>query len=686
MRLITIFFTLVLLTSCSTDYDGKDPVADDPTLVINESASTFVNSFTRVEWFGIIGTETDMDYYYCVTTDTSITAQTALSALPEDKWITTKNNYADISFPMMPFNSDVVFYKDSVYQDPDSNQIAIKIAFSKIFVYAKNSVGTRSPLDGRLYSRINNKPSISFIKSKELAFLSEKESIIIYEDKLILPKSNPHSVPVDFAWWGTDPDNSAKIEFKWELWKKSSKTLTLVRFSEWSETYGVELNDDLYYNDPEADYIFKLYIRDDALEPGDNGFTVDFSVFAPTFDKGILLIDDTDPTLYPASTLINGNPDATATRAFYENLLEYSGYKPEGEAADSLSLYKIKKFEKGTEFVGWEYIYEDDDNDPSTPDIVDSIAAYRAVYKPELKELTKYRLVVIASDDRSNANGVDFAGFPPYTGYNEYLSKYLSSGGKIYMLGNSVIMGKYYTSPNQLPINRYLEPFRLLIDGVTETGQGFSANSEEFFRDYFGIYAMTFPEQKTYYTIPGTSSLQYCTDHYLSDNYDFIGIEKYDTISDLTVDVIRIDSVKVNDYWKNIPGTQGRIRQIALKDNGTVFTGVPTIEAFKGEVVYKYRSIYDLSHDDSIAADDFYYGVSHYLWNKNRVTGEIVSPVLKRSGTIATRYIADGDQYRTAFFGIPIFFMDNSQNQISDMFKAMIDWFDLEKDPLSKRR
>ena len=287
--------------------------------------------------------------------------------------------------------------------------------------------------------------------------------------------------------------------------------------------------------------------------------------------------------------------------------------------------------------------------------------------------------MIIVSDDRSTTNGVDFSGTPPFTGYNQYLSSYLDVGGNVFLMGPSVVMGKLYVSPNAIPINKYADAFRFVFDGVTETGQGIGATFENFFNKYFGIYSITFPEQKTYYTIPGTSTVQYCTDHYLADNYDFIGAGVYEHITSETIKPLRIDSVKVNDYWKDLAGVQGRIRQVALKDNGTVFTGVPTFEAYKGEVVYRYQSIYDLPRvatNDSLSQDDG--NLTHYLWCKNRVTGEIVQPVKRRTGSVATRYVAENAAFKTAYFSLPAFFLDNSENQVSDMFKTMVDWFDIK--------
>jgi hypothetical protein len=124
--------------------------------------------------------------------------------------------------------------------------------------------------------------------------------------------------------------------------------------------------------------------------------------------------------------------------------------------------------------------------DPSTPEVLDSLLLTRGVYKPDVRDLSSYRLVIILSDDRSNSKGVDFAGTPPFTGYNTYLSSYLDVGGNLMVAGNCVLMGKFYSSPNQLPIIEYKEPYRYVFDGYTVAGQNLGANTELFFNKYFG--------------------------------------------------------------------------------------------------------------------------------------------------------------------------------------------------------
>ena len=337
--------------------------------------------------------------------------------------------------------------------------------------------------------------------------------------------------------------------------------------------------------------------------------------------------------------------------------------------------------------MGYDYIWGDDDGNPATPEvIVDSTAVYRGVYDPSIRELSQYRLVIIASDDRGNINGVDFAGEPPYTGYNSLLSSYLDVGGKVFMLGSSALMGKQYTSPNQLPVHQYMEPYRYVFDNYAAVGQGISGSTEGFFSAYFGIYSMTFPEQKTAYVENVPNPALQNADYKYSDNHDFIGTTIYEHISDSEgFKELEIDSVKVNDTFFD-RGKSEMTYKYALKDNGTVFTGVPTFESFKGEVVYRYKSIYDLPKTDYNSDLAFEYNETtgdtlfHSLLWRDVETDE-TGPVLRRSGSVATRYIAEGENgYKTAFFAVPTFYLDNSENQVSDMFKAMIDWFDINND------
>jgi hypothetical protein len=658
-----------------------------PLVSITEPFSNLTNSSTKVQWYGNSNDSTNLTYHYCVSTDTAITNSNALSVLNSSLWKTTENNYANVSFTMVPFNSSVAYV--------DSTTYTIKAVYSKIFVYAIDRYGAVSDVKSFVYLRINQRPKFPMVYSSKLGvngFSEYFHTIGPDSTQMVLPAQTEYWKPFDFKWTGSDPDGyDVKLEFKWELWERTTKGNSLVCQSEgWNaNNLSVSFDDEIYNWNKQGKYSFKVYVRDDTFEQSENNATVNFEVFTPSFDKGILVLDGNDPDLTSQGTaLYMGNPDAAEARNFYEGMLRSSGYAPEGEATDSLHLYRISRFEAVIDTVGFDYFYYDDDGDPSTPEVVDSLLVTRGLYKPDIEELVKYRLVIILSDDRSDTKGVDFNGAPPYTAYTRALEVYLNAGGKVFIAGPSVLMGKYYSSPYQLPISEYKAPFSCDFDGFADSAQRVKAETELFFYKYFGISSMTFPEQKTYYTeITGTNTMQYSADHYLADNYDFIGVEKYTMVTDPSFKNAGMDTVRVNDAWFSVAGTGGRIRSHALKDNGTVFTGIPSFRTSAGENIYKYKSIYDLPRitgNDSLSIDEN--GQTHYLWNMNKVTGEVHSPVLQRSGTVAARYAHESGIYKTAFFGFPLYFMDNSSNQMTDMFKAMIDWFDLSTDPLGKRR
>jgi len=663
-----------------------------PAVEIYDPPSEITDSEFRVQWYGN-SDESELSYRYCVSTDTTITDTGVLSALDSTLWNTTNLNYSLISFPMVPFNSETVFVDSTSYIIGDIT-VQKRIVFSKFFIYCTDGFGAVSEVKSKVFGRSNNKPCFPRIFSSKLGvngFSSSWQTVGPDSAVLVLSHQTENWMPIDFKWTGQDPDGSSvKLEYRWELWERerinlNDNMITLVTSSEgWSSEYtSRSFSQEIWDHNQNGQYAFKVFVRDDAMEESVEHSTVNFQVFVPSFDKGIMLLDDNDPALYPppeTNYMIMGNPDPVQALNEYEQFLNYSGYYPEGIASDSLSLYRVRKFEKGVEFVYWDYYWGDHDGDPETPDILlDSTAVYRAVYNPKLEELVKYRLIIIVSDDRSSTNGIDFTGEPPYIGYNNVLSQYLDIGGKIFILGPSVLMGKMYSSPDQLPVHQYKDPFTYVFDGTEDSGQGVSGSSEEFFRDYFGISAMTFPEQKTAYieNVPNPA-LQYA-DYKYADSYDFIGADPVD----VGFVGLKIDSVRVNDAFFDRLRTVMTYRY-ALKDNGTVFTGVPTMETFKGETVYGYKSIYDLpvtDYNDSLAyelsgADTLF----HKLYWEDVETGE-TGPVLHRTGTLASRYAEESGMYKTAFFGIPSFFMDNSADQVSDMFKAMVDWFDLSVDP-----
>ncbi len=691
----TIYLSLLtgflMIFSCTNEYKGPMPENQSPVLQFYDTTDSTSNKRTTIKWYGNDADGIKLKYFYIVTTDTFTNESTIFQKLPFDEnnsenWISTYQTYANISLPYGKLNADTCFYDLREYGQiitdaGDTVSLSFKAAYSKFFLLGIDEYGKRTDVRSKIFKRTNVRPKHPMVYSDKLGVNGfDKYWVTVGTDsaQLIMPAANEFWKEIDFKWMGEDPDGmDVELEFQWKLYelREPLKQDTLLASRGWSrDNLTASFSGIIYNNNKNGRYSFRVWVRDDAYELSENNSTINFEVFAPTFDKGILFIDDTDPTLYPppAYSQWMGNPEAVKVTEFYKDLLEYSGYKSEGDIlSDPSKWYKIARFERTVTESG------------------------RTYYSPNIRELIKYRLVILSSEDRSTHNGINFNGEAGYAGYRIALKSYLDVGGSVFIIGPSVLQGeKYNQIPSQLPVNKYKKPYRQIFEkdvyenvNVSVAAPATNTDLRIFFSNYFGIRHMDFPEYKTYYTIPGTDSTQYCSDHYLSDNYDFIGAELYGHVPDLPVKTLRIDSTKVNKAWfDSPPGSGGRIRQHALKDRGTVFTGVPVLEAYKGEIVYGYKSIYDLprlaySHDYSYdypwenEADT----LKHSLFLTNKVTGETAGPVLERSGSVAIRYIEENYLFRTAFFTMPLYFMDNSEGQASIMFKAMIEWFELEK-------
>jgi hypothetical protein len=683
---LSFILILILIYACSSDYKGTDPGNSSPVVYLYDTTDSTSSKKTTIKWYGNDTDGIKLKYFYTVTTDTFINEASALNILPLEKWTSTFETYANVSMPYYNYNADTCFmdlrdYGEFVTETGDTVHVTFKAVYSKFFVAGMDEAGRMTPVKSKIFKRTNVRPKHPMVYSDKLGVNGfDKYWITVGTDsaQLIMPEPNEFWKEIDFKWMGEDPDGSdVELEFKWNLLelREPLKPDTLISSRDWSrENLSASFSGTIYNNNKNGRYSFRVWVRDDAYEQSEYNSTINFEVFAPTFDKGILFIDDTDPTLYPppAYSQWMGNPEAAKVTEFYKGMLEYSGYKPGGDnSVDSLHWYKIARFEKKVSESG------------------------RTYYSPNIRELIKYRLVILSSEDRSTYNGINFNGETGYAGYRIALKNYLDVGGKVFIVGPSVLQGeKYNQIPSQLPVNMYKKPYRQIFEkdiqdnvNVNVADPATNTDLRIFFSQYFGIEFMDFPEYKTYYTIPGTDSTQFCADHYMADNYDFIGAELYDHVPDIPVNALRIDSTKVNKTWLNSPpGSGGRIRQHALKDRGTVFTGVPVLEAYKGEILYSYRSIYDLprlSYNQNYTFDYPWENeadtLKHSLVLTNRVTGETAGQVLERSGSVAIRYIEENELFRTAFFTMPLYFMDNSKNQVSEMFKAMIDWFKLEK-------
>ena len=675
MLVFIVLFASMLFFSCSGEYDGSMPPNSEPKLMIYDTSDDISNMKTRVQWYGNDQDGTSMTYFYCVTTDTLMENSEAAAALA-GLWNETSDSYVDISMPFAPFPLETtpMFMDTTTYIDTvEAIEVQREIVFSKFFLYGVDEEDGETSIVSKIFGRTNKIPKHPMVNSRKLDVNGFDEYwFTIGPDSatMVLNQATSFWEPLDFRWMGEDPDGpEVNLEFKWELWALNADGTDneiIAQSTGWSISYlSVQFSNVISSYDDEGKYSFRVWVRDDALEESENHSTINFEVFAPQLNKGILYLDDTDDSKFNWSLDIppveykkyTGNPDGAEVNAMYEEFLQDAGYYPDydDDPADSLRLIQ--------DYDVFEFV------PPSSLEL----------YQPSLKILSRYRLVVIASEDRTRSTGIDYAS------YKEQLIDYMNIGGKVMVIGHSSLLLA------DLNIDKYEEPVRDILSNA----RYLNGDMSTFFYNYFGVYSYSTGESKTHF-VPAMYAIGHLlnpSDFYLTENYDFVGVTKYDHITDAGIGELKFDSAQVNKFWKDYVTDLGPftdvVFELALKENGTVLTGIPAFEAFKGEIVLKYQSIYDLDFEtgsDSTTVDEG--GVVHALDWYNPASADVINPssgpVLRKTGAIATRYISDGDIFRTAYIGFPLVFMDNTDGKVSDLFTAMIDWFDLEIDPLAK--
>ncbi|MCK4979302.1 MAG: hypothetical protein KAS62_02845, partial [Candidatus Delongbacteria bacterium] len=594
MLVFIVLFASMLFFSCSGDYDGSMPENSKPKMMIYDTSDDISNKKTRVQWYGNDQDGTRMTYFYCLTTDTLLEDSAAATTLA-GLWRQTSDSYVDVSMPFAPFPllTTPMFMDTTTYIDTtEAIEVQREIVFSKFFLFGVDEEGGETSIVSKVFGRTNKVPKHPMVNSRKLDVNGfDQYWFTIGPDSatMILQHATSFWEPLDFRWMGEDPDGpEVDLEFKWELWALDGTGADIEIVTEsagWSMSYlSVQFSETIYsYNDG-GRYSFRVWVRDDALEESEEHATVNFEVFTPQLNKGILYLDDTDDDKFNSTEYLKntGNPDGAEVNAMYEQFLVEAGYFPD---------------------------YDDDPNDSlrliHDYDVFEFTApAPGALYQPSLKILSKYRLVIIASEDRTQSTGISYAS------YKAQLIDYMNIGGKVMVIGHTSLL------LNDLYVNSYEEPVRDVLSNAIYLNGDMST----FFYDYFGVYSYSTGESKTHF-VPDMYAIGHLlnpSDFYLTENYDFIGVTKYDHITDDGIGALKVDSAQVNKFWKEYVTDLGPftdvVFELALKENGTVLTGIPAFEAFKGEIVLKYESIYDLPFEvgsDSTTVDPG--GVIHAL-------------------------------------------------------------------------
>ncbi|MDA3838066.1 MAG: hypothetical protein PF574_03685 [Candidatus Delongbacteria bacterium] len=648
LSLIALLVIMVFF-SCS-DYVGDMPGNIKPKLVIYDTYDNISSNKTRVQWYANDQDGTKIKYSYCITTDTTMTVSEAEMELDAELWSETEDSYVELSMPFAPLNSDIMFVDSTTFIDTvEFVEVTREIVWSRFFLFAEDpEEDGKTAVTSKVFGRTNRIPKFPMLKSEKLGFNGfDDYRFIIGPDssQMILENETSTWEAIDFTWRGEDDDGyDVVLEFRWELWSidphpdSIDVKIDMVASEDWRETpTSVKFSKVLYdyfLTDVTRDrYSFKIWVRDDAREESDEHTTANFYIFTPKLEKGILLVDDTSLRNMGSYLTFEGNPDKNVVKDLYDSLLVNAGFTI--DSADPLTDYDY-----------WDVVTDGE---------------------PTLKALAEHRLIVIQSEDRKSTIN--------YDSYRRTLEEYINVGGKVFLVGSSNLLAE------DLKVDNYKKPIRVVFEDFNDSSQPFNEGTMEFFYTYFGIYSYTHPESKSFWSqsmyesgnllligkIPGN--------YYYTDNYGFVGAAPVGHITDVNFTDMNIDSTVVNTYWTDASAPLGTTVELTLKKNGNILTGIPSFEAFKGEVVYEFKSVYDYDEHSDIRE-----------WTNPNLADSLnlSGPVAQIDGAVLTRYQANDDVYRTAMCTLPLIFMDNSDGSVSNMFKAMIDWFEIDIDPMTK--
>lgn len=640
---LLMFTMLVVLVSCQTDYSGTEKMNQAPQIDFSSYDSTklyLTKKKTRISWYANDVDGTKMTYYYVVTPDSTITGENLLIHFPygSSSWKSTTNSFADVSFLVDGQN-----LKEVNFENPD-NHVITKYVRSKIFIYGLDENSNKTRIITRTYWRTNTRPQMPKVECPSFNWTASATPPMLFRPyqatplpRLFLPAATNFWQPIGFRWRSQDDDGAdVALEFKWSIRKINAlpgaiDPTTLLDGDTMSVLYP-ENTDRLITESDWSESNVELQVFSTMLDgPGYYKLVIKVRDDAgqESVDKVINVFEAFNPTFNKGILVL----DRTLGVADLPGYGLQKGYPHQ----DSVAVV----YKKLLESAGLH---------PSTSDTTNQLRSYdfRVVNDTTIfltKELTQYRLILLYSDSRDKKD--DMFSTILEGGFGSSLDLYTQMGGKVFVVGKNMILNKPITTNYDTP-NRFTD-------------------LNDFVANKFGLATYTCGEG--YQEKPGTDW----------HNYDFAGAKSFAHTPDL-IDM-KVDKSRINLWWKR----QNASNDYVIKGGGAFIPGIATVSARAGEIIFGYESVYDnadMQNDPALITAG--------------ATGYPTKPVLNRNefngvqaGTysaLGNRYIAPFDAFRSAYIGLPLYFMDDSEGAVTHNFIAMIDWFELGKNPLDNQK
>ena len=529
----------------------------------------------------------------------------------------------------IPFISDEAWIttqatSETVYLLTETGKITEHVFYLK----CKDDRESESAVVYRTFYRTNRPPLVPEIKWFTDSDDTYAERITVADTSYSLREVTESWPGIGFNWRSSDPDDrelyQIPLQFKYYLEKVPHDTVWQWVSQEWTTRQDITLT-----GLETGHYTLTVWARDDGYEISERPASADFDVYEPTFDQSILLFNTTRENAGQAG---RGNVlPGTQIGDLYQQL--------------SAAYPNVEYFH---------YVSGD------------TVLPYKAY-------LGRFKLVIWFSENKDGTSAP----------FEDEMRGYVRAGGRLWVIGAFVRQwigtttmamaeSSFPASPGPVAIPSTKAEFNGVIssiDGMPSLNIDTSKTGENFRQYWRGPYRL-------YPCLPGVDIMTagsgaetiYTFSSYTDTAFGGVTAEQafvkvnVDTIyyPPTPVDcLIEIDRQRVLQVTRVENITRGVIGQVRSLTNN-----VGSLRQTTVRVSYPFGEPWSV--DDSIVVDYNYQPFSDFHRK----------PVAIRYEKIAAREGGSYEvRYRVAVFSFPLYFLDNSNGQVTAMFQGMLDWF-----------
>jgi len=487
-----------------------------------------------------------------------------------------------------------------------------------------------SAITYRTFFRTNRPPRVPEVKWMFFGDDTYGENIVVPDTLYSLDEPNETWPGLGFNWRSTDPDDRElyriPLQYRYYLEKVPHDTIW-----EWTSRNWTTRQDLTFAGLPTGHYTFTVWARDDGYELSSRPATATFDVYQPSFEQSILLFNTTYED--PGGRAGRGNIlPGTQVGDLYRQLaanypdVEYRHYTP----ADSMLMHKS--------FLG------------------------------------RFRLVVWFSENFTKTNA-------PFQGQ---IRDYVRIGGKLWVIGGftrrnlisdstMALASSNFAGPsagvtvpsNEAEFTGAIAGVQTLPDLVIDT-----AKTSEMFSSFWDRNYRTFP------CLPGVDIMSAGSGaesaYYFKSYTDTASGDVTDDLAEVKANIdtiyypptpvdclIKLNKQRVLEVTRVENITRGVFGQVLSLTNN-----VGTNRSTVVRVSYPYGEPWGTT--DTVRVD---YRFQPYSDFSLRPVGIRYERLIADEGSTYTV------RYRVAVFTFPLYYMDNSQGDVTRMFNSMLDWF-----------